>query len=171
MHLRWVEAGPQPFCQAAELDACDPTRQLPVHRALSRMRSSWCMGCATRRRRPQNLYVALAAEASEGPSRERFLSWSLCRRSIRLPPLGLPLDGSGAEDPDGERLDLSSRSREIIDWVAAAGPMPRSPRARESAVHGQEPRPAHLPQDRGQQPDRKPPAKYSESLREPGSPE
>jgi transcriptional regulator EpsA len=124
LHSQWVEAGRWPLLvKAAEVVGAPPAScSCHVHSALSTMRCVLVHGVRDARGGHESLYVALGTGSfARGRSRERFLSLvdsltaqiDVAFRKVAA----YPLEESRAEGEDGERLELSSREEEIIDWV------------------------------------------------------
>jgi transcriptional regulator EpsA len=175
LHSQWVEAGRQPLLvKAAQLDGMRPDScSCHVHSALSRMRFVLVHGVRDARGGHESLYVALGSGSFvKGRSRERFLSLvDLVTAQIDFAFRQLaayPLDESGAEDPDGERLDLSSREQEILDWVCRGGTNAEIATALEISPFTVKNHVQRIFRKIGVSNRTQAAAKYSESLREPG---
>ena len=175
LHSQWVEADRRPLLvKAAELDGMRPAAcSCHVHSALSRMRCVLVHGVRDARGGHESLYVALGSGSfARGRSRERFLSLvDLVTAQIDFAFRQLaayPLDESGAEDPDGERLDLSSREHEIIDWVCRGGTNAEIASALKISPFTVKNHVQRIFRKIGVSNRTQAAAKYSESLREPG---
>jgi len=175
LHSQWVEADRRPILvKAAEVAGTRPAScSCPVHSALRSMRCVLVHGIRDARGGHESLYVALGSGSFlNGRSRERFLSLvDLVTAQIDFAFRQLaayPLDGSGAEDPDGERLDLSSREQEIIDWVCRGGTNAEIATALEISPFTVKNHVQRIFRKIGVSNRTQAAAKYSESLREPG---